>query len=85
MNYNFNNPTNLTDAELVRLVQCQDDGAFTELISRYSPKIWSIVLDNSRETRDAEEILMDIWLAVWQNIIWTPKHWKFWSLVTKNC
>ena len=69
MNYNFNNPTNLTDAELVRLVQCQDNEAFTELISRYSPKIWSIVLDNSRETRDAEEILMDIWLAVWQNII----------------
>ena len=69
MNFNFDNPNNLTDAELVRLVQCQDDGAFTELISRYSPKIWSIVLDNSRETRDAEEILMDIWLAVWQNII----------------
>ncbi len=69
MNFNFHNPNNLTDAELVRLVQCQDDEAFTELISRYSPKIWSIVLDNSRETRDAEEILMDIWLAVWQNII----------------
>ena len=69
MNLNFENPTNLTDAELVRLVQCRDEAAFTELISRYSPKIWNIVLHKSRQTRDAEEILMDIWLAVWQNII----------------
>ncbi len=69
MNHNFDNPNNFTDAELVRLVQCRDEAAFTELISRYSPRIWNIVLDKSRQTRDAEEILMDIWLAVWNNII----------------
>ena len=65
----FDDLNTLTDAELIRLVQCQDENAFTELVSRYSPRIWNIVVQNSRQTRDAEEILMDIWLAVWQNII----------------
>ena len=69
MNYNFDNPNNLSDAELVRLVQCQDETAFTEMVARYSPRIWNIVVNNSRQKRDAEEILMDVWFAVWQNII----------------
>lgn len=59
----------MTDSELIRLVQCQDENAFTELISRFSPRIYNIVAHNSRQKRDAEEILMDVWLAVWQNII----------------
>ena len=69
MHKNFDDFNCLTDAELIRLVQCQDENAFTELVSRYSPRIWNNVVQNSRQTRDAEEILMDIWLAVWQNII----------------
>ncbi len=77
MNNYFDNPNNLTDAELIRLVQCRDEAAFTELISRYSPRIWNIVLDNSRQVRDAEEILMDIWLVVWQNIIGLRKVGSF--------
>ena len=68
MNHNFDNPNRLTDAELIRFVQCQDERAFAELVSRHSPRIMNIVVQNSRQTRDAEEILMDIWLAVWQNI-----------------
>lgn len=69
MHHNFDDLNNLMDADLIRLVQCQDENAFTELVSRFSPQIWNIVVQNSRQTRDAEEILMDIWLAVWQNII----------------
>ncbi len=77
MNYNFVNPNNLTDAELVRLVQARDESAFAELVSRYSPRIWNIVIENSRQRRDAEEILMDIWLAVWENIIGLRKAESF--------
>jgi len=77
MNYNFVNPNNLTDAELVRLVQARDEAAFTELMSRYSPRIWNIVVENSRQRRDAEEILMDIWMAVWENIIGLRKAESF--------
>ena len=77
MHYNFVIPNNLTDAELVRLVQARDEAAFTELVSRYSPRIWNIVVENSRQRRDAEEILMDIWMAVWENIIGLRKAESF--------
>ena len=56
------------DEELIRLTQAGDELAFTELMSRYSPRIWKVVIANSRQRRDAEEILMDIWRAVWENI-----------------
>lgn len=60
--------TNLKDEELIQRVQTGDESAFTELMSRYSPRVWKVVIANSRQRRDAEEILMDIWQAVWENI-----------------
>ena len=60
--------TDLKDEELIQLVQAGDESAFTELMSRYSPRVWKVVIANSRQRRDAEEILMDIWRAVWENI-----------------
>ncbi len=61
--------TNLKDEELIQLVvQAGDESAFTELMSRYSPRVWKVVVANSRQRRDAEEILMDIWRSVWENI-----------------
>lgn len=77
MHNNFIPPNNLTDAELVRLVQSRDEAAFAELVSRYSPRIWNLVVQNSRQRRDAEEILMDIWMAVWHNIIGLRKAESF--------
>ena len=60
--------TDVKDEELIRLVQTGDESAFTALMSRYSPRVWKVVIANSRQRRDAEEILMDIWRAVWENI-----------------
>ena len=77
MHYNFITPNNMTDEELVRLVQSRDEAAFTELITRYSPRIWNIIIENSRQRRDAEEILMDIWMIVWENIIGLRKAESF--------
>ena len=77
MHYNFITPNNMTDEELVRLVQSRDEAAFTELITRYSPRIWNIIIENSRQRRDAEEILMDIWMVVWENIIGLRKAESF--------
>ena len=68
MRYDLSTHTNLTDEKLIRLAQAGDEAAFTELMSRYSPRIWKVVIANSRQRRDAEEILMDIWRAVWENI-----------------
>ena len=58
----------LTDEELIRLAQAGDESAFTELMSRYHQRVWKVVIANSRQRRDAEEILMDIWRSVWENI-----------------
>ena len=60
--------TTLKDEELIQLVQTGDESAFTELMSRYSPRIWKVIIANSRQRRDAEEILMDVWKSVWENI-----------------
>ena len=37
-------------------------------MSRYSPRIRKVIIANSRQRRDAEEILMDVWKSVWENI-----------------
>lgn len=60
--------TDLKDEELIQLVQTGDESAFTELMSRYSPRVWKVIIANSRQRRDAEEILMDVWKSVWENI-----------------
>ena len=60
--------TDLKDEELIQLVQAGDESAFTELMSRYSPRVWKVIIANSRQRRDAEEILMDVWKSVWENI-----------------
>ncbi|MDE0637517.1 MAG: sigma-70 family RNA polymerase sigma factor [Candidatus Poribacteria bacterium] len=58
----------LIDAELITLVQNRDEAAFAELMSRWTPQIWRIVVSKSRQHRDAEEIHANIWMAVWENI-----------------
>ena len=68
MRYNSSVHTDLTDAELIVLIQSGDETAFSQLASRHSFRIWQLVVLNSRQTRDAEEIFQDIWIAVWENI-----------------
>ena len=68
MRYDLSTHTLLTDEELIELAQAGDELAFAELMSRYSSRIWKVIIANSRQPRDAEEILMDVWRAVWENI-----------------
>ena len=68
MRYDLSTYTILTDEELIGLAQARDELAFTELMSRYSRRIWKVIIAHSRQPRDAEEILMDVWRAVWENI-----------------
>ncbi len=68
MNYDLLTLNGLTDEELIQLVQNRNEAAFSELMSRYNPRIWRIVVAKSRQHQDAEEILMNVWIAVWENI-----------------
>ena len=65
---NMKNLNDHSDIELIQLVQDRDEAAFAELMSRWTPRIWRIVVSKSRQHRDAEEIHTDIWMAVWENI-----------------
>lgn len=47
MNNDLRNHNDLTDAELITLVQNRDEAAFAELISRWTPRIWRIVVSKS--------------------------------------
>ena len=68
MSNNLSTLKDLTDEALIRLVQDRDEAAFTELIFRYTPRIWTLIVRNSRQRQDAEEIRNDVWIAVWENI-----------------
>ena len=58
----------LSNEEIIRRVQNRDQDAFAELMTRFTPRIWGLVFSNARQYQDAEEIKMDIWMAVWKNI-----------------
>ena len=68
MRYDSSTHTDLTDEELIQLVQAGNEAAFAQLAARHSFQIWQLVVLNSRQTRDAEEIFQDIWITVWENI-----------------
>lgn len=68
MQYDSSTYTDLTDEELIQRVQGGDEAAFAQLAARHSSRIWQLVVFYSRQTRDAEEIFQDIWVAVWENI-----------------
>ena len=68
MRYDSSTYTDLTDEELIRRVQDGDEAAFSQLAARHSSRIWQLVVFYSRQTRDAEEIFQDTWIAVWENI-----------------
>ena len=68
MRYDSSTYTDLTDEKLIQLVQDGNEAAFAQLAARHSSRIWQLVVLNSRQIRDAEEIFQDIWVAVWENI-----------------
>lgn len=55
-----------TDAELLSLLQGSDEGAFTELYDRYWKKLLIRANLLLRSQEDAEEIVHDIFVRLWQ-------------------
>ena len=68
MSNDFPIDCDLTDQELILLVQNRNESAFAELMKRWTPRVWRVIIANSRHQQDAEEISNDIWMSVWQNI-----------------
>lgn len=53
---------------LIRQLQEGDDQPLGELMKRYNPRIWSLILAESRNYQDAKDILSRTWVSVWENI-----------------
>ncbi len=53
---------------LIRQLQTGDQRPLSELMKYYNPRIWPLILAESRNYHDAEEILQDTWRSVWENI-----------------
>ena len=55
-----------TDAELLRQVAAGDEVAFAELYDLYAPSVYNYLLRLVNESAVAEEILQEVFLAMWQ-------------------
>ncbi|RKU06983.1 hypothetical protein C6503_24740 [Candidatus Poribacteria bacterium] len=53
---------------LIRQLQARDDKPLSELMKRYNPRVWPLILAESRNYQDAEDILSRTWVSVWENI-----------------
>ncbi len=58
----------VTTEALIRQLQTEDQRYLGELMKRYNPQIWPLILAKSRNYQDAEEILSSTWISVWENI-----------------
>lgn len=58
---------NLTDQELVHLLRESDSGAFGVIYKRYWRYLYGFVFQQLGTREDAEEIVHDLMLSLWQN------------------
>ena len=56
-----------TEAELLRQVAAGDEAAFAELYDRYAQPVYNYLLRLVNEPAVAEEILQEVFLAMWQS------------------
>jgi RNA polymerase sigma-70 factor (family 1) len=55
----------LEDDALVALLKKGDDGAFTEIYNRYLNKLLAIAYNHTKDKSDAEEIVQDVFISLW--------------------
>ena len=56
------------DADLVARCLTGDDGAWRELVERYSAKVYRIAYHRTYDRAEAEELTQDCFLKVWENL-----------------
>ena len=58
----------VTTEGLIRQLQARDQRPLGELMKHYTPRIWPLILAESRNYQDAEDILSRTWQTVWENV-----------------
>ena len=57
---------NISDAELARKIKAGEKNAYQELFERYAPRIYQFSLSYLKNNADAEELVQDVFLKIWE-------------------
>jgi len=57
---------NISDSELALRIKAGEKTAFQELFERYAPRIYQFSLSYLKNKADAEELVQDIFLKIWE-------------------
>lgn len=58
--------SNATESQLIEKVQQRDSDAFDKLVKQQTPALYHFVLKLVADTQDAEDILQDTFVRVWE-------------------
>ena len=62
----MNEPRNINDADLAHRIKYGEKDAYQELFERYAPKIFNFSLSYLKNNADAEELVQDVFLKIWE-------------------
>jgi len=57
---------NISDAELALKIKAGEKNAYQELFERYAPRIFQFSLSYLKSQADAEELVQDVFLKIWE-------------------
>jgi len=72
-----------SDVELVKLAKSEDFGAFEELVSRHSGRIYSLLYRLLRNREDAEDLLQKTFLSAFENLVRFREEASFKTWITR--
>lgn len=58
---------NLPDEELLKMIQTDDQDAFSVIMFRYNVRLYKIIQGRIRSEDDAKDILQEIFISLWNN------------------
>ncbi len=62
----MNKQKDITDTDLVRRIKYGEKNAYQKLFERYAPKIYQFSLSYLKNEADAEELVQDVFLKIWE-------------------
>ena len=69
--------TTYTDLELINTCIAGDEGCFEELVNRYKNLVYSIIIRQTNNRDDANDIAQDVFLKVYRNLNRYTPEFKF--------
>ena len=66
-----------TDVELIDACLAGDDDSFAELVDRYKNLVYSIILKQTRDKEEANDLAQDVFLKVFKNLASYTSEYKF--------